>query len=63
MVEMLLRGKALQHWQRFKSQGTGLPILGVLDEEDEDNSGEGGNDKEKEKKDEGQSYTSAGTPT
>eukprot|EP00957_Ditylum_brightwellii_P050325 3816560-Ditylum_brightwellii.AAC.1 len=30
MVEMLLGGKALQHWQLFKHQATVLPILGVL---------------------------------
>eukprot|EP00957_Ditylum_brightwellii_P127239 9701888-Ditylum_brightwellii.AAC.1 len=36
MVEMLLGGKALQHWQQFKSQSTGLPILGVLDEDEEE---------------------------
>eukprot|EP00957_Ditylum_brightwellii_P010530 797774-Ditylum_brightwellii.AAC.1 len=35
MVEMLLGDKALQHWQQFKSQVTGLPILGVLDEDEE----------------------------
>eukprot|EP00957_Ditylum_brightwellii_P099166 7553083-Ditylum_brightwellii.AAC.1 len=35
MVEMLLGGKALQHWQEFKSQVTGLPILGVLDGDEE----------------------------
>eukprot|EP00957_Ditylum_brightwellii_P029404 2222781-Ditylum_brightwellii.AAC.1 len=35
MVEMLLGGKALQHWWDFKSQVTGLPILGVLDGEEE----------------------------
>eukprot|EP00957_Ditylum_brightwellii_P055750 4224324-Ditylum_brightwellii.AAC.1 len=54
MVEMLLGGKMLQHWQQFKSQVMGLPILGVLDEEDEESSGEDGDDKEKEKKDKGQ---------
>eukprot|EP00957_Ditylum_brightwellii_P025521 1929278-Ditylum_brightwellii.AAC.1 len=27
MVEMLLGGKALQHWQQFKSQAMGLLIL------------------------------------
>eukprot|EP00957_Ditylum_brightwellii_P135116 10301671-Ditylum_brightwellii.AAC.1 len=35
MVEMLLGGKALQHWREFKSQVMGLPILGVLDGEEE----------------------------
>eukprot|EP00957_Ditylum_brightwellii_P123117 9387385-Ditylum_brightwellii.AAC.1 len=35
MVEMLLGGKALQHWRKFKSQATGLPILGVLDKSEE----------------------------
>eukprot|EP00957_Ditylum_brightwellii_P060284 4578474-Ditylum_brightwellii.AAC.1 len=35
MVEMLLGGKALQHWQEFKSQVTGLPILGVLNRDEE----------------------------
>ena len=40
MVEILLGGKALQHWQQFKSQATGLPILGVLDKDEEESSGE-----------------------
>eukprot|EP00957_Ditylum_brightwellii_P106752 8144225-Ditylum_brightwellii.AAC.1 len=30
MVEMLLGGKALQHWQRLKSQVMGLPMLEFL---------------------------------
>eukprot|EP00957_Ditylum_brightwellii_P035703 2707231-Ditylum_brightwellii.AAC.1 len=50
MVEMLLGGEALQHWQQFKSQATGLPILGVLDEEDDKSSGEDKDDKEKGKR-------------
>eukprot|EP00957_Ditylum_brightwellii_P032080 2432556-Ditylum_brightwellii.AAC.1 len=63
MVEMLLGGKVLQHWQQFKSQATGLPILGALDEDEEEGSREEGkDDKEKKKKGEGQSSTSVGTP-
>eukprot|EP00957_Ditylum_brightwellii_P052567 3985811-Ditylum_brightwellii.AAC.2 len=37
---MLLGGKVLQHWQQFKSQAMGLPILGVLNEDEEESSGE-----------------------
>eukprot|EP00957_Ditylum_brightwellii_P163973 12484671-Ditylum_brightwellii.AAC.1 len=63
MMEILLGGEALQHWQQFKSQATSLPILGVLDEEEEESSREDEeNDKEKKKKDKGQSSTSVGTP-
>ena len=40
MVEMLLGGKVLQHWHQFKSQVTGLPILGVLDKDEEESSEE-----------------------
>eukprot|EP00957_Ditylum_brightwellii_P032815 2487615-Ditylum_brightwellii.AAC.1 len=58
---MLLGGKALQHWRQFKSQATGLPILGVLNEDEEESSKEDEDDKEKKKKDEGQSSTSVGT--
>eukprot|EP00957_Ditylum_brightwellii_P069879 5306861-Ditylum_brightwellii.AAC.1 len=35
MVEMLLGGKAYQHWRQFKSQAMGLLILGVLDKSEE----------------------------
>eukprot|EP00957_Ditylum_brightwellii_P199164 15182196-Ditylum_brightwellii.AAC.1 len=62
MVEMLLGGKALQHWHQFKSQATGLSMLGVLDEDEEESSGEEEDDKEKGKKDKGQSSASAVTP-
>eukprot|EP00957_Ditylum_brightwellii_P038356 2899524-Ditylum_brightwellii.AAC.1 len=50
MVEMLLGGKALQHWCQFKSQVT------------EESSGKDEDDKEKGGKDEGQSSASAVTP-
>eukprot|EP00957_Ditylum_brightwellii_P170473 12976190-Ditylum_brightwellii.AAC.1 len=60
MVEMLLGGKALQHWRQFKSQAMDLLILGVHDEDDDESSGEDKDDEEK--KDKGQSSTSAGTP-
>eukprot|EP00957_Ditylum_brightwellii_P096988 7385860-Ditylum_brightwellii.AAC.1 len=50
------------HWQQFKSQAIGLPILGVLDEDEEKSSGEDKDGREKEKKDEGQSSASAVTP-
>eukprot|EP00957_Ditylum_brightwellii_P085520 6504890-Ditylum_brightwellii.AAC.1 len=63
MVEMLLWGKVLQHWQKFKSQATGLPILGNLDKDEEESSKEGKDDKEKEKTDKGQSSASAVAPT
>eukprot|EP00957_Ditylum_brightwellii_P159329 12127928-Ditylum_brightwellii.AAC.1 len=53
MVEMLLGGKTLQHWQDFKSQVTGLPILGVLGVEEENT----------EDKDEKKETTSAKEPT
>eukprot|EP00957_Ditylum_brightwellii_P091245 6946912-Ditylum_brightwellii.AAC.2 len=62
MVEMLLRDKALQHWGQFKSPAMGLPILGVIDEDEEESSGEDKDDKEKGKNDKGQSSASAGTP-
>eukprot|EP00957_Ditylum_brightwellii_P084945 6459468-Ditylum_brightwellii.AAC.1 len=62
MVEMLLRGKVLQHWQQFKSQATGLPTLRVLDKDKDESSGEDKDDKEKEKKDRGQSSASAVAP-
>eukprot|EP00957_Ditylum_brightwellii_P111909 8534121-Ditylum_brightwellii.AAC.2 len=62
MVEMLLGGKALQHWRKFKSQMMSVPILGVLDDEDEENSREEEeDDKEKKKKKEGHSSASAAT--
>eukprot|EP00957_Ditylum_brightwellii_P165178 12576271-Ditylum_brightwellii.AAC.1 len=63
MVEMLLGGKALQHWCQFKSQAMGLSILRVLDEDEEESSGEDKDDEEKGKKDKGQSSASAVTPT
>eukprot|EP00957_Ditylum_brightwellii_P110198 8405749-Ditylum_brightwellii.AAC.1 len=47
---MLLGGKALQHWQQFKSQATGLPILVVLDEDEESSGEEEEEDKEKQKR-------------
>eukprot|EP00957_Ditylum_brightwellii_P005687 433560-Ditylum_brightwellii.AAC.1 len=50
MVEMLRGDEALQHWQQIKSQVTGLPILGVLDEEDEKSSEEDKDDEEKRKR-------------
>eukprot|EP00957_Ditylum_brightwellii_P104207 7936917-Ditylum_brightwellii.AAC.1 len=56
---MLLGGKVLQHWHQFKSQATGLPILGILDKDKEESSEEDGVDKEKEKKDKRQSSASA----
>eukprot|EP00957_Ditylum_brightwellii_P128222 9779453-Ditylum_brightwellii.AAC.1 len=62
IVEMLLGGKALQHWYQFKSQVTDLLILGVLNEDDKKSSGEDKNDKGKKKKDKGQSSTNAGAP-
>eukprot|EP00957_Ditylum_brightwellii_P104458 7957680-Ditylum_brightwellii.AAC.1 len=64
MVEMLLGGEALQHWCQFKSQVTGLPILGVLGGNDKESSREDEYDKEKrkKKKDKRQSSTSVGTP-
>eukprot|EP00957_Ditylum_brightwellii_P128112 9771556-Ditylum_brightwellii.AAC.1 len=62
MVEMLLGGKVLQHWQQFKSQATDLLILGGLDEDEEESSGEEKDYKEKEKKDKGQSSVSVVTP-
>eukprot|EP00957_Ditylum_brightwellii_P193141 14706481-Ditylum_brightwellii.AAC.1 len=55
MVEMLLGGKALQHWQQFKSQEMDLPIFGVLNEDEEESSGEEKeDDKEKKKNGKGQ---------
>eukprot|EP00957_Ditylum_brightwellii_P058027 4400486-Ditylum_brightwellii.AAC.1 len=62
MVEMLLGGKVLQYCQQFKSQATGLPTLGVLDEDEEESSGEDKDDEEKGKKGKGQSSASAVTP-
>eukprot|EP00957_Ditylum_brightwellii_P158426 12058381-Ditylum_brightwellii.AAC.1 len=62
MVEILLGGKALQHWRQFKSKATALPILGVLDKDEEESSEEDNDDKEKEKKDKGQSSASAVPP-
>eukprot|EP00957_Ditylum_brightwellii_P006385 484658-Ditylum_brightwellii.AAC.1 len=62
MVEMLLGGNALQHWQQFKSQATALPILGVLDKDKEESSEDDEDDEEKEKKDKGQSSASAVPP-
>eukprot|EP00957_Ditylum_brightwellii_P136726 10426515-Ditylum_brightwellii.AAC.2 len=50
MVEMLLGGKALQHWQQFKSQAMGLPMLGVLDEDEESSEEEEENDKAEKKR-------------
>eukprot|EP00957_Ditylum_brightwellii_P017792 1339442-Ditylum_brightwellii.AAC.2 len=47
MVEILLGGKTFQHWHQFKSQATGLPILGVLDEDDKESSREDEDDKGK----------------
>eukprot|EP00957_Ditylum_brightwellii_P035340 2680443-Ditylum_brightwellii.AAC.2 len=47
---MLLGGEALQHWQQFKSQATGLLIFGVLDEDGKESSREDEDDKEKEKR-------------
>eukprot|EP00957_Ditylum_brightwellii_P065654 4979477-Ditylum_brightwellii.AAC.1 len=61
MVEVLLGGKALHHWQQFKPQVMNLLILDVFNEDDKDSNGEEEYDKEKKKKDEGQSFTSAGT--
>eukprot|EP00957_Ditylum_brightwellii_P000100 7530-Ditylum_brightwellii.AAC.1 len=54
----MLGGKALQHWQQFKSQAMDLLILGILDEDEEESSREDKDGKEKEKKDEGQSSVS-----
>eukprot|EP00957_Ditylum_brightwellii_P034351 2606290-Ditylum_brightwellii.AAC.1 len=62
MVEMLLGGKALQHWQQFKSQAMGLPILGVLDECEESSKQEEENDKAEKKKEQGQSSTRVMSP-
>eukprot|EP00957_Ditylum_brightwellii_P135905 10366177-Ditylum_brightwellii.AAC.2 len=50
MVEILIGGEVLQHWQQFKSQATGLPMLGVLNEDEEESSGEDKDDKEKGKR-------------
>eukprot|EP00957_Ditylum_brightwellii_P110498 8427818-Ditylum_brightwellii.AAC.1 len=61
MVEMQLGDKALQHWQQFKSQATGLPILGVIDENEEESSGEDEEDEEEKKRGKGQSSTSVAT--
>eukprot|EP00957_Ditylum_brightwellii_P152987 11645108-Ditylum_brightwellii.AAC.1 len=57
-----LGAKVLQHWLQFKSQVTGLPILGVLDKDEEESSEEDKDDKEKEKKDKEQSSASAVPP-
>eukprot|EP00957_Ditylum_brightwellii_P075412 5731570-Ditylum_brightwellii.AAC.1 len=63
MVGMLLGGKALQHWQKSKSQATRLHILGVLDEDEEESSREEEeDDKEKKKKGKRQSSASVATP-
>eukprot|EP00957_Ditylum_brightwellii_P064342 4883024-Ditylum_brightwellii.AAC.1 len=48
-VEMLLGGKALQHWQQFKPHTADLPILGTLDEDDNKSSGEDKDDEEEKK--------------
>eukprot|EP00957_Ditylum_brightwellii_P173310 13194228-Ditylum_brightwellii.AAC.1 len=45
MVEMLLGSKALQHWRQFKPQAMGLPILGVLDENEESSEEEEGKER------------------
>eukprot|EP00957_Ditylum_brightwellii_P187530 14281313-Ditylum_brightwellii.AAC.1 len=62
MVEMLLGGKSLQHWQQFKSQAMGLLILGVLDEDEESSKEEEESDKGEKEKKQGQSFTSATSP-
>eukprot|EP00957_Ditylum_brightwellii_P201904 15327735-Ditylum_brightwellii.AAC.1 len=62
MLEMLLGGKVLQHWQQFMFQVTGLPILGVLDENKESSNEEEENNKAEKKKELGQSSTSATSP-
>eukprot|EP00957_Ditylum_brightwellii_P029019 2192575-Ditylum_brightwellii.AAC.1 len=49
MVEMLLGGKALQHWRQFKSQATDLPILGYLDGSEESSEEEEGKERGMEK--------------
>eukprot|EP00957_Ditylum_brightwellii_P026518 2006405-Ditylum_brightwellii.AAC.1 len=59
---MLLGGKVLQHWQQFKSQAMGLPMLGVFDEDDKESSKADKDGEEKKKKDKGQSSTNVGTP-
>eukprot|EP00957_Ditylum_brightwellii_P085003 6463329-Ditylum_brightwellii.AAC.1 len=53
MVEMLLGGKFLQYWQQLKPQVMGLPILGVLDEDEESSKEVEENDKEKRKRNRG----------
>eukprot|EP00957_Ditylum_brightwellii_P175345 13348366-Ditylum_brightwellii.AAC.1 len=63
MVEMLLGGKGLQHWQQYKSHATGLLILVVLNEDEDESSREKEEDgKAKKKKEEGQSSASAASP-